>query len=288
MHNIAAILITACIANPGPPIVAPEIAIVIDDIGYDSRRGRAAIELTKPFAYAVLPFAPFAKKLANLAHQQGKDVILHLPMEAEQDNHLLGPGALRVNMSELEVRSIFAKSLAAVPHAIGVNNHMGSRLTTESKSLNWLMQSIHDRRNLFFLDSRTTKGSLALSIARAARIPATSRDVFLDTVQSRDHVEGQLQLLIKRAKKNGHALGIAHPYDVTISALAQWRPKHQGVNVVKLSDYMDRYAHRIDRSTPLRSRQTTSFERCDQGDHSAATEYPHAQRERSDQSRRLH
>lgn len=269
MHGLAAILITACIANSPAPIALPAIAIVVDDIGYDHKRGRSAIELRKPFAYAVLPFSPYAKKLANMAHQRGKDVILHMPMEAEQDNHLLGPGALRLDMSELEVRRVFEKSLAAVPHAIGVNNHMGSRLTRESIPLSWLMQTIYNRGDLFFIDSRTSPGSLALNAARNANIRATSRDVFLDNVQSRDHVETQLSLLVTLAKKNGHALGIAHPYDITISILAQWQPRNHGVEVVKLSEYMSRYTGDLSVRSNAESRNTISSERCDQSNYPA-------------------
>ena len=278
MYGIVAVLITVCIAHPSPPIAGPEIAIVVDDIGYDYSRGRTAIDLGKPFAYAVLPFAPYTKKLAELANQRGKDVLLHLPMEAYEDNHLLGPGALRVDMSEREVDQVFSKSLAAVPHAIGVNNHMGSRLSKEPKSLRWLMRSINKRSGLFFIDSRTIQGSLALKAALAANIPAISRDVFLDNVQSRTHIETQLSTLTKLARKNGHALGIAHPYDVTLSTLTQWNPQKHGVKLIKLSDYMDRYTREAKVRKITRSRQTVSFERCDQSDNPATTKHPHTQR----------
>ncbi len=177
MFSLSAIAIAGCVGLTPAAAGVPVIALIIDDIGYAYENGRAAVELQQPFAYAVLPFSPHAKTLARLAHTLDKDVMVHLPMEADHDNHLLGPGALRLDMSRNEIESTFLESIAAVPHAIGVNNHMGSRLTQEPAHMGWLMHAIHERGGLFFVDSRTTSHSIALSSAQRASIVSTFRDV---------------------------------------------------------------------------------------------------------------
>ena len=148
----------------------PEVALVIDDIGYNYANSRPAINLPQSYPYAVLPFSPHAVKLATAANKSGKDVMLHLPMEANQDNHLLGPGGLRLGMTQTDVEAALRKSLAVVPFVIGVNNHMGSRLTRETAHMCWLMEAIRQTSDLFFIDSRTTTGGHASFEAKRAHV----------------------------------------------------------------------------------------------------------------------
>ena len=257
MFSIAVIVIASCIGLAPAPPAAPKVALIFDDIGNNYEHGRAAIELPHPFAYAMLPFSPHAKSLAHMANSLDKDVLVHLPMEAEHDNHLLGPGALRVDMSQHEIESTVLKSIAAIPHAIGINNHMGSRLTRESAHMRWLMHAIHRRGGLFFVDSRTTTDSVALEWAERSQIAASFRDVFLDNVQSRRYIEDQLNTLVKTAKINGHALGIAHPHPLTIDVFQKWNASETGIQIVKLSEYIQ--LHQTIVGPPSRPLQTRHF-----------------------------
>ena len=167
MFNISTIVIASCVGFAHELSNPPEVALIVDDIGNHYENGRAAVELPHAFAYAMLPFSPHAKGLAHMANSLDKDVLVHLPMEADHDNHLLGPGALLVGMSQNEIENSLSESIAAVPHAIGVNNHMGSRLTREPEYMRWLMHAIHQRGGLFFIDSRTTGESVALKWGHA-------------------------------------------------------------------------------------------------------------------------
>lgn len=278
MLSLSMLVVAACAGlaaiGPGPP----EVALIIDDIGYSYENGRAAIELPQSFAYAVLPFSPHARSLAELANTRGKDIMVHLPMEADHDNHLLGPGALRLGMSRVELEDTLRGSLAAVPHAIGINNHMGSRLTRTPSHMNWLMHAIHKRGDLFFIDSRTTSHSVAWHSALTAEVASTKRDVFLDNNKSRQHILEQLRVLVAQAKKSGHALGIAHPHPITIEVLREWQPGDYGVRVVGVGDYVD--THRADgaaASIPAPLRLAAS--ECGNERHDTnATEYPDTQR----------
>ncbi len=277
MSTIASAIAAACLFVSQTPAPVADIAIIIDDIGYDYRNSRAAVELNQPFAYAVLPFSPHAEDLARLANELHKNVIVHLPMEADGHNHALGPGALMMDMSQPEIIAALTESLAAVPYAVGINNHMGSRLTRESDAMNWLMQAIVERGDLFFVDSRTTAGSVALQAALRADLAATARDVFIDNEQSAEAITRQLAVLVKRAKQVGHALGIAHPHAVTIEVLRNWQPLEAGVRVIALADYIESY-RRGGAEVTLSSAQTATAECGDEGEHPGTTEYPHAQR----------
>lgn len=277
MLNIATAIAAACLLVSQTPAPVAEVAIIIDDIGYDYPNSRAAVELNQPFAYAVLPFSPHAADLARLANDLDKNVIVHLPMEADADNHALGPGALMMDMSQPEITAALTESLAAVPYAVGINNHMGSRLTRESGAMNWLMQAIFEHGDLFFVDSRTTADSVALEAALHADIAATSRDVFIDNEQSPEAITRQLAALTARAKRVGHALGIAHPHAVTIDVLRNWQPLEAGVRVITLADYILSY-RRGGADVTVASAQTAAAECGDEREHPGATEHPHAQR----------
>lgn len=277
MSIIASAIAAACLLVSQTPTPVADVAIIIDDIGYDYRNSRAAVELHQPFAYAVLPFSPHARDLARLANELDKNVIVHLPMEADADNHALGPGALMMDMSQPEITAALTESVAAVPYAVGINNHMGSRLTRESDAMHWLMQAIVARGDLFFVDSRTTAGSVALQAALQLDLAATARDVFIDNEQSPEAITHQLALLVKRAKQVGHALGIAHPHAVTIDVLRNWQPHEAGVRVIALVDYIESY-RRGGADVMAGSAQTAAAECGDEGEHPGAAQHPHAQR----------
>lgn len=278
MSILASALAAACLFVSQPPAPVADVAIIIDDIGYDYRNSRAAVELSQPFAYAVLPFSPHARDLAALANELDKNVIVHLPMEADADNHALGPGALMMGMSQPEITAALTESLAAVPYAVGINNHMGSRLTRESDAMNWLMQAIVAHGDLFFVDSRTTAGSVALKVALELDLAATARDVFIDNEQSPEAITRQLGALVKRAKQVGHALGIAHPHAVTIDVLRGWQPLEAGVRVITLAEYIDNYQRGGGAGPAAGSARTTAAECGDEGEYPGAAENPHAQR----------
>lgn len=229
-------VIFACLAIAHPP--APKVAIIIDDIGYQGRLGEAAIDLPAPVALAIMPFAPHSQRLARLAIAANKSVILHLPMEAYTRNHLLGQGALLSSMSEPEMHATLDAALASLPQAIGVNNHMGSLLTSERARMDTLMTAMSKYEGLFFVDSKTSGRSTARLAAIDAGVVAVERHVFLDNEPIRAQIRTQLEILAERAKKYGHALAIGHPYPATLSVLEAWDPAAYGVELIPLEEYV--------------------------------------------------
>lgn len=200
----------------------PVISIIIDDLGYKIKDDLRVLGLPAPIVCAVMPHGPHSKQLAVLANRAGKEVILHLPMQAmhEPKNEYLGPGALKLHMSKNEFISTLRNDLNAIPHTIGLNNHMGSLLTQHPGHMQWLMDELKQRGHIY-IDSVTSDHSVAAMIADETDVPYLTRDVFLDNKQSKSYIQGQVQQLIKRARKNGSAIAIGHPHPETIKALGK-------------------------------------------------------------------
>lgn len=207
---------TAAPAVPDPED-APRIALVIDDVGYGRAAGLRVIDWPVPVTLAVLPHTPHGAALARAAHAAGKPVFVHLPMEPAVPGEP-GPGALRADMGPEAFRSALERNLGAVPHAVGVNNHMGSRLTALPEPMDWLMAALRER-HLAFLDSRTTPHTVAAGAARRAALPWSSRDVFLDPVIAVPAIEAQLERAAVLARRRGRAVVIGHPHRATLDVL---------------------------------------------------------------------
>ncbi len=220
----------------GPAAAAPQIAIIIDDLGYQLALGEQAINLPGPVAYAVLPGAPRAAYLAEVADSKGKEVLIHLPLQAERPAANAEPDSLTLDMTEPEFMALLNRHLAAIPQASGVNTHRGSLLTRHPGHMNWLMRGIAEHGVTYFVDSYTTADSIALQIAREHRMPAMRRHVFLDPDRSTDTVPREFERLKSIALEQGYAVGIGHPYPATLEYLAEALPAlaHEGFELVSI------------------------------------------------------
>jgi len=210
------------------------IAIVIDDIGY-RYTDKHALSLPGDITYSILPHTPYGKRIAMKANAKHKDVMLHIPMEAENGKKL-GPGALTSAMNKEEIIASLNASLAEVPFAIGINNHMGSHLTQLDAPMTWTMNFLK-QHHLLFLDSKTSPYSKAGSIAKSVGVPVQNRHVFLDNQLTERYITKQFQSLINHAKSQKVAIAIAHPHPETIQALKRLIPTlaKNNVELVPLS-----------------------------------------------------
>lgn len=179
--------------------------------------------------FAVLPQTPFGKSIAEQANASNRDVILHIPMEAE-NGKLLGPGALTVAMDEQSIRSSLSESFEEIPFAIGINNHMGSKLTKLYSPMAWTMKYLKEN-NRIFVDSVTTENSKARKLARHYGVPNLSRHIFLDNKLDPEYISHQFSLLIDQATKYKFVVAIAHPHPETIAALTQLLPELDKHNI---------------------------------------------------------
>ncbi|ANO52850.1 divergent polysaccharide deacetylase family protein [Woeseia oceani] len=227
-------------ALPGTADARPRVAVIIDDLGYEFAAGRRVVRLPGPVACAVLPATPRGKQLAELAARNGKEVLLHLPLQAQNYAGDREPGAILLDMTRQQFAATFAANLASIPHVIGVNNHRGSLLTRHPGHMSWLMEELRARGGLFFVDSYTTHRSVAMQVAQEAGVPAVRRDVFLDAERSAAGVAREFERLLSLARKHGSAIAIGHPYPETLDFLEQALPglAAQGIDLVSLGELL--------------------------------------------------
>lgn len=229
------LLLCACVL--ATQAQAAEVAIIIDDLGYEHLPSKRAVDLPGPVTLAFLPHTPYADELAKRALREGKQIMLHLPMQSVSP-HALGPGGLTLNMSRTDFARTLRSDLASLPPVAGVNNHMGSLLTQHPGDMDWLMKDIATIGGLYFVDSRTTPDTVAFKEARRIGVPATSRNIFLDAVpDDAKFVRKQLRELIRLAREKGTAVAIGHPYPATLDILTTAIPRlrEQGIRLVPVS-----------------------------------------------------
>lgn len=240
-HYLAQLLLAAFVGSPvaadtgatagnSHHINSAIISIIIDDVGYRQREDMRAANLPGAVSYAILPHAPYGPRMAKLLHSLDRDVIVHIPMEAEHNNHLLGPGALTRAMPKAEFSSSLHDSIASVPHAIAVSNHMGSLLTRDPEAMQQLMQLLQPL-GLSYIDSRTSAQSVAARAASDWGVPFLQRDVFLDHDRDPEAIRDQYMQLLARARRDGSAIAIGHPYPETLAILAELLPGLAAENI---------------------------------------------------------
>lgn len=224
------------VERPLPPR-GPRIAIVLDDAGEAPPVVAAEFfALQGRFTLAILPYAPYSREQAQRARRLGWEVIAHLPMEP-QGGENPGPGAILTGLDDDQIVGRVQEALAAVPEAIGVNNHMGSKATTDPRVMQDVMRVLK-ARGLFFLDSMTIGGSVGKTIAIQSGVPTARRKVFLDNSATEAETTKQLKELVRLARRDGSAIAIGHlTRPATARALARFLPtlKSMGIQLVPLS-----------------------------------------------------
>lgn len=229
--------------DEGSAHALPAIALIIDDLGNQRFPGRRAVDLPGPVACAFLPRAPFTNELAQRAHAGRKEVMLHLPMQALPDeSRRIEPGELTLDMTYNQFRASIAQDIESVPYVTGLNNHQGSLLTRHPGNMAWLMQAVSEHGNLFFVDSRTTRETVARRLAQEYGIPNSERNVFLDNEAEPDAVRAKFRELVRQARREGTALGIGHPHPATLDVLVDELAHlgDHGVTLVPVSGLIER------------------------------------------------
>ncbi|HET6518422.1 MAG TPA: divergent polysaccharide deacetylase family protein [Geminicoccaceae bacterium] len=200
----------------------PVIALVVDDLGLNRRHTAEVIGLPAPLTLAFLPYAGDLRRQAREARAAGHELLLHVPMEpiGLEDP---GPDALLASLPDDELRRRLRRDMASMDGYVGINNHMGSKLTADRRAMALVMDELRNR-GLLFIDSRTSPLTVAGAEAHRSGVPHAGRDVFLDNEADVGSVRAQLDLLESVARRTGAAIGIGHPYPETVAALAEWLP----------------------------------------------------------------
>lgn len=213
----------------------PKIAIVIDDLGMNRRNTAALNNLPGPLTLAFLPYAGDLPAQTAAARAAGHELLIHMPMEPTTQDWP-GPDALLTSLGDDELQARLRRNFQAIQGVVGINNHMGSRLTADSRSMAMVMAELR-ARDLLFLDSKTTSASAGVREARRHGVPFAVRDVFLDNVPEFAPIMRQLEYLERIARRQGVAIAIGHPHDMTLQALRRWLPeaKRRGFQIVPIS-----------------------------------------------------
>ena len=218
----------APVVEPKPAIIPtgkPRIAIVIDDVGLDMAGSRRAVVLPAFVTLSYIPYSTRIHEQTRDARDAGHELLLHMPMEPVGSADP-GPGALLTGLSDDELRRRLVIALASFTGFDGMNNHMGSKFTSDKAGMELVVDELL-QRHIFFLDSRTSTQTVGASIAKQRGLPTVSRDVFLDDDMSAKAVRAQLLQTEHIAQHKGYAIAIGHPHAVTLQALEEWLPDAQ-------------------------------------------------------------
>lgn len=206
-------LLLACAAQAG------KLSIVIDDVGYRPHEENAVLQMPTAISIAVLPNAPYARLMATNAHSQGREVLIHMPM-APLSKQPLERDTLQPSMSSEEIQRIIRNAVNNVPYAVGMNNHMGSAMTSSLPGMQKVMQALAGYQ-LYFLDSMTIGSSQATRAAAGTHVKVIKRKVFLDDTANPDDIRRQFNRAVDLARRSGSAIAIGHPRPATVKVLQQ-------------------------------------------------------------------
>lgn len=215
----------------------PRIVVVIDDLGIRKKQTQETIDIDAPLTLAFLPYATHVAEQAKLAQARGHELMVHVPMQPIGPENP-GPNALRTDLSNDELKARLDWALSQFDGYVGANNHMGSKFTQHTPGLDTVMAEMK-RRGLMFLDS-VTGPSRAYRSANTAHVPFIKRDVFIDHFINEAAIRKYLKQLEMTALRQGYAIGIGHPHDVTLRVLKEWLPDVQarGFQIVPISAVM--------------------------------------------------
>ncbi|MBT3793368.1 MAG: divergent polysaccharide deacetylase family protein [Rhodospirillales bacterium] len=216
----------------------PLVAVVIDDLGLNGKRTEQAIALPNAVTLSFLPYGKSLRNLTAVARERGHEILVHVPMEPSSKTQNPGTNPLLVGLGDDEIRKRLDWALSQFTGYIGVNNHMGSRFTSDRRAISVVMDELK-RRELMFLDSRTSGKTIAAKVAAKINLPVVSRHIFLDDEHSPgyENVVSNLRLLEAVARREGSAIAIGHPHRETFRALEKWAPelRARGIQLVPLS-----------------------------------------------------
>ncbi len=212
--------------SPAIQRTAGRIALVIDDCGYQSRSLIGSFcEIPFTLTFSIFPDERETAWTAERVTRSGHGVMVHLPMEPnDYPRRDPGQGAIFVEYPYDRIRQITKHAMTTVPHARGVNNHMGSRVTEDRRVIGYVLEEV-ERQGFYFVDSVTSPTSVAYDVSVAMGIPSARNATFVDFEFEPDAIETRLRQLAMRARQTGTAIGIAHARSETQEVLARVLPE---------------------------------------------------------------
>ena len=221
------------------------VAIIIDDFGYGGAGTKEMLSLDIPFTAAVMPFLESSKQDSKAAVEAGKEVIIHMPMESYTGKKAwLGPRSINAELTDDEVKKLVNDAMEEIEGAVGINNHMGSKVTEDNRLMKDILEIVKEN-NMVFIDSMTTANSVTKSVSEEIGTISLYRDVFLDSTTEQEKVEQNLIELADKALQKGYAVGIGHVGPeggkITAAAIKKLAPelKERGIEFVTITELRD-------------------------------------------------
>lgn len=217
-------------AAPEPTEVEPRrergrIVIIIDDFGYrNDNISDGFLELEEDITFAIIPGQKYSSSFARKAEEHGFEVIIHMPMESRVSELREEPFNIRDEMTGTEIEAQLEKAFNEIPQAVGMNNHQGSLLTEDQRAMAVVASYLKDNGK-YFIDSRTTSGSIAEEQMKTFGVPVAVRRIFLDNDMDPDLISKQLDKLAYWADRAGRAIGIGHAKRSTLDVIIREIPR---------------------------------------------------------------
>ncbi|MBX7257643.1 MAG: divergent polysaccharide deacetylase family protein [Candidatus Hydrogenedentes bacterium] len=217
----------------------PQVAIIVDDGGYGGWITERILAMDNNLTLSILPYATYSTVTATRAYELGFEVMLHMPME-NSIGRLTFPGQITTDMTPAEIKELTLNALEEVPYAIGLNNHTGSKFTSDCDAMRVFLEGIQDLP-LFFVDSRTIKTSCAYAMAQELNIPCAARDLFLDHDPNPKRIKERFLQLMDIAKRHGRGIGICHFRKNTVPVMEAMLPEMEkaGIELVPISEFIE-------------------------------------------------
>lgn len=219
----------------------PRLAIIIDDWGYQRSAENDFLELDIPLTAAIIPFLQHSESAIHAAAAAGFDILVHLPMEPTNASLASMEGMIATSMTDEEISAAVKAALQAIPGAQGINNHMGSKASADTRVMQHVLNEVA-QEGLFFVDSRTSAQSVAATVGDAIGVPVLERLVFLDGKDEEQYITSQLREAARLALKRGYAVAIGHVRPKTAQAISDMLPElvEMGVNLVRISEFIQK------------------------------------------------
>jgi uncharacterized protein len=225
-------------SSPAPaPMTVARVAVIVDNLGgrrdvFDPLR-----DIRRPLTIAVLPGLPLSEWTAREAAAAGMEVILDLPMEPYRFPEVdPGPGALLMAMSPPELQAQVGAHLASVPGAVGVTNHMGSRMTEDRTRMRTVLEVLAGRR-LFLVDGLASNLSVAYDEAKVLGLRAGRRQIVVDHAAGEAGDRERWDEVVWWSEHRGEVIVIAHGHPLTARLLREYVPRWEarGIRLVPVS-----------------------------------------------------
>lgn len=220
------------------PAAKGRLAVVIDDAGRDLASQRVYEQMGIPLTLAVMPNQVHTGEAAAEWAAAGLPVIIHQPMESVSGSGM-EPVVLLTSMSDTEKRKILSDSFRQIPQAAGMNNHQGSKATTDRATMDVVMNELA-HRGMFFLDSATNTTTAADSAAAAYGVRYARNELFVDNSTDVETIKSMIRKGARMAVSQGSAIIIGHCRPHTAEAFRQIVPELQaeGIRFIYVSELL--------------------------------------------------